>query len=214
VEDNRQNQGKATPPGVFRSGWDAYNRPGRIVTFGPYLAANRLLEAHGQLRYALESQAGYQAVPSGDLRRAVRWTRWITALNDDRRWPIDRLFERIDPALEEGVALAVVPSHDPFLDDPPIRRLARRLAENGARIDATGCLVRHTKIRRIVWGGPSYRALHRDTIALHDPELVAGRRVLLLDDVAKSGASLRACEELLYEAGAAFVQMLALGRVS
>jgi predicted amidophosphoribosyltransferase len=45
------------------------------------------------------------------------------------------------------------------------------------------------------------------------PELVAGHDVLLLDDIAKSGASLRACEEMLLEAGASLVQMLALGRL-
>jgi len=37
--------------------------------------------------------------------------------------------------------------------------------------------------------------------------------VLLLDDIAKSGASLMACRELLLGAGAETVQAMALGRV-
>ncbi len=80
-------------------------------------------------------------------------------------------------------------------------------------MDATGCLVRHTTIRRIIYGGPSTRALHRQTIRVGDGALVQGRSVLLLDDIVKSGASLVACRELLEDAGAGTVQALALGRV-
>ena len=81
-------------------------------------------------------------------------------------------------------------------------------------MDATSCLVRHTTIRRIVFGGPSTRALHRQTVRVENPSLVVGRRVLLLDDIAKkSGVSLEACREMLYEAGAKVVQAMALGKV-
>ena len=116
--------------------------------------------------------------------------------------------------LEPGIGIAIVPSHDPWTIDTPTRELARQLVGlEPSRIDATGCLVRHTRIKRIVFGGPSSRALHRATIRVEQPELVAGRRVLLLDDIAKSGQSLIACRRMLYEAGAARVQMAALGRV-
>src|SRR3712207_8788332 len=46
-----------------------------------------------------------------------RSTRWINEMNRGRKWVLTRLFERLDPLLEEGIALAVVPSHDPFQDD-------------------------------------------------------------------------------------------------
>ncbi|MES2461286.1 MAG: phosphoribosyltransferase, partial [Armatimonadota bacterium] len=113
--------------------------------------------------------------------------------------------------------------------DTPMRQLARELvsgaapvvpgaAEEGSvtsvsRIDATDCLVRHTKIVRIVFGGPSTPSLHRRTIRCECGEKIAGKRVLLLDDIAKSGQSLLACRAMLYEAGASFVQAAALGRV-
>lgn len=205
---------EATVRGVFRQSGERYNRPGKIVTLGDYLGVDRLLDAHGAIRYAREGgDTGYRAREMGDLRDAVRWTRWINALNAGRRWTQTRLFERLDPLLESDVAIAIVPSHDPFQTDPPLRELAQRLTATGERIDATGCLVRHTKIKRIVWGGPSYRSLHQQTIRLHDPDRIVGRPVLLLDDIARSGASLRACEEILYEGGAALVQAVALGRV-
>ena len=55
--------------------------------------------------------------------------------------------------------------------------------------------------------------LHRDTIRVEDAGRVAGRDVLLLDDIARSGASLRSCRQVLLEAGAATVQAVAVGRV-
>lgn len=189
--------------------------PGAIASAGWYLAARRSLEARGALQFVRDSgEASYSPAQVGDLAAALRRTRAIDALNAGRKWPLERFFAELDPLLESGIALAVVPGHDPFIDDPPIRRLAQRLAQSRDRIDATGCLVRHTKIRRIVWGGPSYVSLHRQTIRVAEAQRLAGRAVLLLDDVVRSGASLRACRALLREAGAAEVAALALGRVA
>jgi hypothetical protein len=199
---------------VFRPTAARYNQPRRIVTLGNYLATARVMEASGVFRYVQETgDTPYQAAEMRDLRREVQWTRWINALNAGRKWAQKRFLERLDPLLESGIVITVVPSHDPFRTDTPVRELARALAAVNERTDATDTLQRHTKIKRIVYGGPSYRLLHRDTICVIQPERLAGETVLLLDDIARSGASLRACEELLYEAGAARVQAVALGRV-
>jgi predicted amidophosphoribosyltransferase len=114
--------------------------------------------------------------------------------------------------LEPDIALAVVPTHLAFQAFWPTRSLAQTLAANG-RIDATSCLVRRTTIRRITFGGPSTKALHRQTIRVENASLMEAKRVLLLDDVAKSGASLMACREMLLEAGALVVQAMAIGKV-
>ena len=199
-------------PSVFVADSDQYNRPTKIVTLGQYYSQPNVAPAKSLIR---EAKAGY-AVGDADTKRvqdAIAWTRWINELNKGRQWPLKRLFERLDPMLAPGIALAVVPSHDPFHYLFPIRTLAQRLAAERDRIDATGCLVRQTRIQRIIFGGPSTRALHRDTISVENPELVQGRSVLLLDDIAKSGASLMACRQLLHDAGARVVQPLALGRL-
>jgi hypothetical protein len=200
---------------IFRVTEAQYNQPDRIVTFGPYLPNTQVMDANGALRYIREGgETGYDTGQVTDMRRALRWTRWVNALNDGRKWAQVRLFERLDAMLEENIALVVVPSHNPYQTDTPIRQLAQRLAETGSRVDATGCLIRQTRIKRISYGGPSYRNLHRQTIAVVGPERIAGLPVLLLDDIARSGASLRACREMLYEAGASLVQPVALARVS
>ena len=146
------------------------------------------------------------------VRDHLAWTRLINALNAERQWPLKRLYKMLDSMLEPGIAIAAVPPHRAYQAFWPLRTLVQRLAANG-RIDATACIVQHTTIRRIIYGGPSTRALHRQTIQVEEGALVQGQRVLLLDDIAKSGASLVACREMLQEVGAEMVQAVALGRV-
>jgi hypothetical protein len=197
---------------VFTGAGRRYDRPGKIVALGAYYPQAEAGAARSLLR---EDRAAY-GDPLQDLRRVregVAWTGTVNALNRGRRWAQRRGFERLDPLLAEGVAIAVVPAHAAYVVDTPIRALARLLAASRGRVDATGCLERHLGIRQILFGGPSTRALHHQTIHVLNPEIVRGKPVLLLDDIAKSGASLMACRELLLEAGAGAVQALALARV-
>jgi predicted amidophosphoribosyltransferase len=46
-----------------------------------------------------------------------------------------------------------------------------------------------------------------------DPARIQGRRILLLDDVLTTGATVQACARVLKRAGAAKVHVLALARV-
>lgn len=197
--------------GVFVPEWDRHNRPGQIVTFGHVYPQGQAQAARTLVRETA-AQGYTTGVSAPDVWRNVDWTRLMAALARERRWPLDRLFEILDPMLAASVALAAVPPHRAYQAFWPVRTLAQRLAHDG-RVDATGCLVRHVSIRKILFGGPSTRALHRDTIQVENAERITGRRVLLLDDVAKSGMSLKACREMLLEAGALDVQAVALARV-
>lgn len=205
--------------GIFVPDWDRHNKPMRIVTFGHYYPQSKIGAAKTVIRetnargYRTENEAGAFQPNAAKIRDHVAWTRLINALGEDRQWPLKRLWGMLDPMLSPGIALAAVPPHRAYQAFWPIRALAQRLAASQGRVDATPCLVRHTTIRRIIFGGPSTRALHRETIRIEEPDLVQGRRVLLLDDIAKSGASLIACREMLLDAGADAVQAVALGRV-
>jgi plasmid replication initiation protein len=199
---------------VFSEAFSPRENLEKIVTLGDYLPIKQSLETQGMLRFVHEGgESGYSARALKDAEAAAKLTRWIEALSNERKWPIKRFTEQLAPMLAEEIAVAVAPSHNPFITETPIRALAQKLAESGGRVDATACLRRHTKIRRIGYGGPSYTHLHRETIEVAHPELFAHKPVLLLDDIARSGATLRACRALLLEAGASAVQMLALGRV-
>ncbi len=202
-------------PRIFVPAADRHNRPARIVTLGHVYPQGQGRAIKDALNAVREGRAGYAAAPPADpqaVARNIAWTRLLSALNAERQWPLKRLFAQLDPLLEPDIAVAAVPPHRAYQAFWPTRTLAQRLTANG-RVDATACLVRQTTVRRIVFGGPSTRALHRETIRVEEAHLIAGRRVLLLDDIAKSGASLVACREMLLEAGASVVQAVALGRV-
>lgn len=53
----------------------------------------------------------------------------------------------------------------------------------------------------------------QNSFAVRRPEEVRGKRLLLIDDVLTTGATLRAASEVLKEAGAAHVSVLTLARV-
>ena len=197
---------------IFVPSLPHFHRPGGIVTLGHYYPHSQVESAKGLLR---EARGGYDAGAAANTRAVgenLGWTRLINALNAERKWPLKRLFAVLDPILEPDIAIAVVPTHIAYQAFWPTRALAQLLAEHD-RVDATSCLVRHTTVRRITFGGPSTRALHRQTIRVENPHLIAGKRVMLLDDIAKSGVSLIACRELLSGAGATVVQAMALGQV-
>lgn len=204
---------KNTALPVFLPEWDSYNQPPKIVTLGHYYPKPKVAAAKSLVKEAASQYGAGSGAEARVVRGNLAWTRLLDALSSERKWPLKRLYERLSPMLAPGIVLAVVPPHRAYQAFWPLRTLAQTLAAEAGRVDATGCLVRHTTIRRIIYGGPSTRALHRQTIRVEDGALVQGRSVLLLDDIAKSGASLVACRELLEDAGAGTVQALALGRV-
>lgn len=199
-------------PLIFLPAWDSCNQPPKIVALGHYYPKPKVAAAKSLVK-EVRPQYGTDEIEARVVRDNLAWTRLLDALSSERKWPVKRLYAQLNPMLAPGIALAVVPPHRAFQAFWPLRTLAQMLAAEEGRIDATSCLVRHTTIRRILYGGPSTRALHRRTIRVEDGALLEGRSVLLLDDIAKSGASLVACREMLTEAGAGTVQALALGRV-
>jgi len=66
-------------------------------------------------------------------------------------------------------------------------------------------------VEKAATGGPRSIQLHLDSITVDEPEKVKGKTVFLFDDVTSTGASLQACKQLLLEAGAAAVVMIAIG---
>lgn len=129
-----------------------------------------------------------------------------------RQAAVEHFVEELDPCIASRLAIAVVPSHDPAKKLTGIRRVARRLAARKDRIDAVPCLVRTVKVAEKKAGGSRDIQIDLKSIRVHDRSVIAGRSVVLLDDVMTSGNSLRACRRLLLAAGAAAVQCLAIGK--
>lgn len=136
----------------------------------------------------------------------------ILRLKDGHEGEILHFVERLDPEIADRVAIACVPSHDPWKPGSGIRQLAQALASRHLRRDATSAVVRTHRIRALKLGGNRSLEHQLESLVAQEAELVYGRSVLLLDDVTTSGNSLRASRQRLLEAGAFRVKMLALAQ--
>jgi predicted amidophosphoribosyltransferase len=126
--------------------------------------------------------------------------------------PIDVFQAQIEPELPDNIAIVVVPGHDPDKKGKGLPTLAARLASKGKRTDASSVLVRTTKIVKLANGGDRSEEVHAKSISVANAQLIKGKDVLLLDDVAKTGNSLRACQKLLMSAGARSVECATIGK--
>ena len=127
---------------------------------------------------------------------------------------VQQFIEQVEPMLASGIAIAVVPPSDPAASISGIQEIAKALAAANGRIDATECLIRFTAIPKLAKGGKRDIEQHLNSVRVEHAEVIWGREVLLLDDIATSGNSLTACRQLLLDMGAARVKCMALGRTT
>lgn len=120
----------------------------------------------------------------------------------------------LSPRLENYPIVISVPSHDPTKLSSGIVQLAVKLQAESGSVNASSCLVRHSKIVKLADGGDRSIDVHLASIRVEKSEIFENRPVLLMDDVMTTGNSLLACRRLLLEAGAANVKCLALGRTT
>jgi hypoxanthine phosphoribosyltransferase len=110
--------------------------------------------------------------------------------------------------------LAVVPSHHYGIDNSGIKALSKEISRRKKLVDTTSCLIRHKAIERLATGGNRNIETHLTSIKVVNKELIEGKKVLLLDDVSTTGNSLKACKQLLIQAGAKTVKSFVLGKTT
>lgn len=93
--------------------------------------------------------------------------------------------------------------------------LAQRIAKLSSRTWAPSVLHRHrpTASQRGLGAGARRTNITADAFCVREPARVAGARILLVDDVLTTGATLTACATVLRRAGATHVDALVLARV-
>ena len=124
---------------------------------------------------------------------------------------IEYFYEMINPEINPGVTICVVPSSDPDNIESGIAKLGKMLADNG-RKDKVYYLRRNSIIPKLAYGGDRNKEIHYKSITTLDDVDISGEIVLIMDDVTTTGNSLKACRDILINRGADVVEMLALGR--
>ncbi|MCC8966718.1 hypothetical protein H8A95_31435 [Bradyrhizobium sp. Pear76] len=157
---------------------------------------------------------GRHKAMGGDGSNYPTYSGKILDLKDKKDRGIVYFFNLIEPIIRKDVALVTVPSHDPQKAINGIRELAQRICIDDPRIDATEVLIRQKPVAKLANGGSRDKDNHLKSIIVKSPNLIRGRRVLLLDDVVSTGGSMRACRELLLSAGARAVHCAALGKTT
>jgi predicted amidophosphoribosyltransferase len=172
------------------------NEPEQILHLGKYF------------KYWLYANEGKTRNPNFDDFSGA-----ILNLKNEEEYAITYFLNRLKEMLGDNFVVCYVPSHDPEKTRSGIRTLAQRVANAKTSIvDGTGCLVRTQKIPKLASGGSRSIDVHLRSLKVENPELIQGKDVLILDDVTTTHGSLLACKQILQQAGAKFVQCVALGQ--
>jgi len=136
----------------------------------------------------------------------------ILDLKDEKRYAIKRFAKEVRRLVEDGIAISIVPPHDPEDPDSGIRKVATRIAKAAGRMDATECLARTDFVPPQSTGTRRSRTDHLDSLEVTSRSVIRDEEVLLLDDVTTTGTSMEVGKDLLEKAGAASVQCLAIAK--
>lgn len=154
----------------------------------------------------------YHPYRGGSNPEFDKFSSLVLSLKNQNQEGLLHFLTALTPLFRTDIAVAVVPSHDPANTTSGMKILAKALINKTNRIDAVDCLKRITKVDKLATGGNRSVQNHLASIQVHQPELIKGRAVLLLDDVTTTHNSLTACRTLLLNAGAASVQAYALAQ--
>jgi ComF family protein len=135
----------------------------------------------------------------------------------DLALPLGHLARRVARAASiEADAVVPVPLHPSRLAERGYNQAALLAVEVARELDAALWPRALRRIRHTAQQARLDRAARRDNVAgafaARTPRAIAGRRLLLVDDVCTTGATLAACAEALHAAGAAEVVSLVVAR--
>lgn len=174
--------------------WEKYSLEGGIVRVGTY---------H---RYWLPDHS-----VNPEFRKDMM-SGFILDVKECKETGLRFFYNQLNGVIADGISVCVVPSHKHSeTNQSGIARLARMLARQN-RIDKVDCLLRKKTIDKLANGGSRSEQVQRESLMLNPEMGISGDVILLVDDVTTSGISLKICRELLIEAGAERVAMLALGK--
>jgi len=127
-------------------------------------------------------------------------------------------YQDADFALSEFDLVLPVPLHPKRLRQRGFNQsllLARRISRRRSiPLDFTALLRIHHTQPQTRLSGPERQKNIRGAFVVERPERVTGKKILLIDDVFTTGATVQECSKVLLQAGASQVDVLTLARVN
>ena len=111
----------------------------------------------------------------------------------------------------KDIIVAIAPGHSPQSLPNFLHPIIGELIGGNIK-DGRDLLKRTKEVKKAAHGGPRDQSLHEDTIEVTDPSKVKNKVVYIIDDIWTTGSTLRACANLMREAGASDVKLLAVGK--
>lgn len=176
----------------------------------------RIRLAHVDVGYSMDANSHFrgdtwQRTRLGEMLYALKYRRCTDAARDVAGQVVEFLGAHSDLSASDGL-IGVPPAEDGEGWDA-VSAVLQRLSESGQTV-LSGALRRsRTAVKqKAVESAVEKQRNVRDAFIVVRPELVCGRRLLLVDDLVDSGATLNECAHALKAAGAATVNALAVTR--
>ncbi len=136
---------------------------------------------------------------------------------------ISNFLKKFDNDLLDYDIIVCVPSHCMGnYNDNPLARMIEEISKihiyvNGKKkiyTDGSQYLLRYKTVPEQKAQKKRYEGTHLDSVKLKENINISGKNIILIDDITTSGSSLRACKEILEDAGANKVICFAFGKSS
>lgn len=108
--------------------------------------------------------------------------------------------------------VGIVPSHNQGNVSLGLQEIIQKIQPDFKFRKNPPILKRTTTVLKAATGGPRSLQTHLSSIDVINSEQLIGHTIFLFDDITSTGNSLLACKQLLINAGAARVAMIALGK--
>jgi predicted amidophosphoribosyltransferase len=143
----------------------------------------------------------------------VEQTSHILKIKNNYNYAVENILPLLQRTIRNDIEIiiCVIPSSNKGLEETSIRKIANDICRIN-RVDGTSCLVRKYTVPKKHLNGKRNISDEKKSISVENKHIIKDKIIVLLDDITTTGTSMKACTELLLDAGAKKVFGLAIAK--